>query len=87
MKTDIDMAEILEEIRDELYLMKPSLSREMEIHDHFKNKWGLDSLELVEYIARLEHRFHVLIPDQDLEKCISLNETALYLKGRLTPIS
>lgn len=84
MNTAIDLDEILDEIREELYLMKPTLSRELEAPDHFKNKWGLDSLELVEYIARLEHRFHVLIPDQDLEKCISLNETALYLKGRLT---
>ena len=80
----MDIEEIMRLLRTELFLVKPLLSREIAAKDHFKNKWGLDSLDLVEFVARIEQRFNLLIPDKDLEKFISLEEVAHYVNERLT---
>lgn len=70
-------------LRQELKNIKPRLPDDLPSHSHFKDDWGLDSLELVEFVARIEQKFGILIPDEDLPGFISLDATAQYIQNRL----
>lgn len=50
---------------------------------HFVYDFQLDSLDLVEFVARIEQEFKVLIPDTDLPQLVSLETTAAYLQARI----
>jgi acyl carrier protein len=80
MKTE----QIITTLREEIKSIKPKLPDELPANSHFKFDWNLDSLELVEFVARIEQDFSMLIPDEDLEKFISLDATAQYIQNRLT---
>ncbi|MCC7507292.1 MAG: hypothetical protein IT259_18445 [Saprospiraceae bacterium] len=75
---------ILSTLRHELKSIKPKLPDNLPESSHFKNDWQLDSLELVEFVARIEQSFGILIPDEDLPDFISLEATTRYLQNRLT---
>ena len=45
---------------------------------------GLDSLDLMEFVARIEREFQLMVPDEDLPDFISLDATARYLRARLS---
>lgn len=49
----------------------------------FREDLGLDSLDLVEMVARLEQASGVLVPDADLPQLSSAAATAAYLSARL----
>jgi len=70
-------------LRDELRNISPGLPAELPARSHFKYDWNLDSLELVEFVARIEQRFGLLIPDEDLPAFTSLQATVDYLKAHL----
>ena len=48
-------------------------------HTHFKNDLALDSLDVVDVVMAIEDEFAVEVPDQDLEKFISVPSTVNYL--------
>lgn len=70
-------------LRRELKSIKPKLPDDLPAADHFRDDWNLDSLELVEFVARIEQQFGILIPDEDLPQFISLDATAEYIQKRL----
>lgn len=51
----------------------------------FREDCNLDSLDLVEYVARIEQEFGISIPDGDVERFSSLRATAIYLEERMEP--
>jgi acyl carrier protein len=71
------------QLRDELRAIKPKLPSDMGADDNFRNTWNLDSLELVEFVARLEQQFGIMIPDEDLAQFYSLNAAANYLNAKV----
>lgn len=73
---------IISDLQTLLQQVKPSLPPAFPPSDHFKDDWQLDSLDLVEYIARIEHRFQLPIPDSDLEKLTSIHAIEKYLYQR-----
>lgn len=75
---------ILLTLQRELKSIKPKLPDELPPQSHFRDDWHLDSLELVEFVARIEQHFGILIPDEDLPGFISLDATSAYLQARLT---
>ncbi len=75
---------ILLSLRQELKSIKPKLPDDLPVVSHFKNDWHLDSLELVEFVARIEQNFGILIPDEDLPDFISLEATTRYVQNRLS---
>jgi acyl carrier protein len=81
MKTQAyeDILKILRSIINE---MKPNLPQAIPEKDTFK-KWGLDSLDQSEFVARLEQHYKMEIPDQDWDQLISLDETIKYLMKSL----
>ncbi len=71
-----EMAEFLvgamREICPELPATWPSNAR-------FQADLRLDSLDLVELVARIEQRYVLFVPDADLEQFISLDATMRYI--------
>jgi acyl carrier protein len=72
-------------LRSELRAIKPALPAELPAHAHYRIELDLDSLDLVELVARIEQRYGVLIPDADLPQFTSLDATVGYLSARLSP--
>jgi acyl carrier protein len=46
---------------------------------------NLDSLDLVELVARLEQRYGLLVPDADLPQFVSIDATVRYLLEHVAP--
>lgn len=44
---------------------------------------GADSLDMVELIMDFEKEFHIVIPDDDAEKMMSIGDAEHYLKEKL----
>lgn len=40
---------------------------------------GIDSLDILEFVARVEAAFHIIIPDEDWQSVASLDSLAEYL--------
>lgn len=74
-----DTSKIERFLQTTLRQIKPSLPTEIAPEDDFKNDWGLDSLDLVEYVARIEQHFMIAVPDEDLEQMTSISAIINYL--------
>ena len=48
----------------------------------FREELGLDSLDLVEMVARLEQATGLFVPDSDMAKLTSVSSTAAYVHAR-----
>ena len=72
-------------LREELRLIRPTLPATWPDDARFKSDLGLDSLDLVELVARAEQRFERYIGDQDLPSLVSLAAMADYLCRRPAP--
>lgn len=79
----MEQTEIIDKLRLELYIVKPTIAGDIRNADNFRDNWGLDSLELVEFVARIEQSFKILIPDKDLKELYSLDATAAYLQNKM----
>ena len=75
--------DIIQQLRLELGIVKPQIANDIKNTDNFRDDWGLDSLELVEFVARIEQTFRIMIPDKDLQELHSLSATAVYLQGKM----
>ena len=69
-------------LRGHLKATQPKLPDDFAATSDFRD-WGLDSLDLVEFVARVERDFRIVIPDDDLPQFISLEATASYLRARM----
>ena len=78
--------DIIQQLRLELGIVKPQITNDIRDGDSFRDDWGLDSLELVEFVARIEQTFRIMIPDQDLQELHSLDATAAYLQGKMIAV-
>ncbi|MFN0175386.1 MAG: acyl carrier protein [Saprospiraceae bacterium] len=76
--------QLIAQLRNELRGIKPLLPDDLAATDNFRNDWNLDSLELVEFVARIEQQYSILIPDEDLAELVSLQASAKYLQAKLT---
>ena len=88
--TDLDPAvaardDAIEFLRDELRTIRPTLPETWPVDARFRSDLGLDSLDLVELVARAEQRFQRYISDQDLPSLVSLAAMADYLCPRPAP--
>ena len=55
----------------------------MPAESDFRFDWQLDSLDLVEFVARIEQRFKIIIPDEDLPQFVSLAASEQYIRAHL----
>jgi len=75
--------ELLDFLVGELRQIRRSLPEQWPLQAHYKADLKLDSLDLVELVARIEQRYGLLVPDTDLPKLISLDATLRYVAERL----
>lgn len=57
----------------------PSLPAAFPTDARFQGDLSLDSLDLVELVARIEQRYGLFVPDADLSEFISLDTTMRYI--------
>jgi acyl carrier protein len=81
MNADID--ELITFLRDELRAIKPALPAELPASANYLGDLNLDSLDLVELVARIEQSYGVMIPDADLPALVSLDATVRYVLARV----
>jgi acyl carrier protein len=71
--------EMLEFLISEIREIRPALPAAWPLDARFMADMHLDSLDLVELVARIEQRYGILVPDADLQKFISLDATLNYI--------
>lgn len=54
------------------------------LEDKVGSQLGLDSLDIVEFTLQLEEEFGLEIPDEALEKDVTVNQVIEYIEGRLS---
>lgn len=74
--------EIVENIKTDLYLVKPTLPKTINEEDDL-SKSGLESLDMIELIARIEYRYQIPIEDVDWKKLKSINLMADYILKKI----
>ena len=67
---------VIVQIRDDLRRIQPRLPETWPTDALFQSDLGLDSLDLVELVARVEQRYSMLIADTDIPSFISLDAMA-----------
>ena len=70
--------EIVENIKTDLYLVKSTLPKTINEEDNL-SKSDLESLDMIELIARIEYRYQIPIEDVDWKKLHSINLIADYI--------
>ncbi|HTD89748.1 MAG TPA: phosphopantetheine-binding protein [Burkholderiales bacterium] len=70
-------------LKGELRAIRPSLPTELLPGARYTADLNLDSLDLVELIARIEQRYGLKIPDGDLQQFLSLDTTLQYIVKRI----
>ena len=75
----LDADEVLAFLRSELLAIKPV------VRDATSRSAQLDSLDLVELVARIERHYELMIPDDDLPEMVSLDAIARYVLARARP--
>ena len=76
-------AEFRATIRRELRsIRRDRLPAEWDDDSHFRDKLGLDSLDLVEMVARLEQATGIFVPDEDVAQLMSISATVDYVRAR-----
>jgi len=78
-EVDMQVSHIIERLRTHIEAMDVALAGPLEDESHFVEDLGLDSLDLVEFVARFEQEFDLFVPDEDLEGMVSLRATAEYV--------
>jgi acyl carrier protein len=74
-------------LRSELRAIQPGLPADWPDDALFKADLSLDSLDLVELVARTEQQLQMLIPDPDLPRFVSLQAMVDYLLDRRQGLS
>jgi acyl carrier protein len=70
-------------IRRELRsIRRDKLPAEWDDDSHFRDDLGLDSLDLVEMVARLEQATGIFVPDEDVGRLMSISATVDYVRAR-----
>ena len=70
-------------LRRYIKMINPRSPGGLSAESYFKSDWQLDSLDLVEFVARIEQKFKIMIPDEDLPQLVSLAATERYIRARL----
>jgi acyl carrier protein len=76
------METIEKKLREIMQDMKPALNQDFSIDDDFKDDVGLDSLDLTEYVARIENAFLIEVDDKDWKQLVNLKACIEYIQTK-----
>lgn len=74
-----DQKEIQDFVLGRLQDIKPDLPEALPLKDHLKKDWGLDSLDLVELVARIEYQYQIMIEDEALQQFYNIENIVDFL--------
>jgi acyl carrier protein len=80
-----DRDQLIGAMREELRRISPQLPADWPASALYRSDLDLDSLDLVELVARIEQHYGLLIPDSDLACFVSLEATADYVIAKTSP--
>jgi acyl carrier protein len=63
-------------------IRRDKLPADWDDDSHFRDDLGLDSLDLVEMVARLEQATGIFVPDEDVAQLKSISATVDYVRVR-----
>jgi acyl carrier protein len=71
-------AEMLGLLREELRAVNGALAPDLAADKELVSELGIDSLDVVEFVARLEYRFRFVVPDDEWQELATLDAIADY---------
>jgi acyl carrier protein len=71
--------EVIDVLRTEIRKVKDSLPADVDSTALLMTDLGLDSLDVVEFVARVEEVYRVSVPDDDWQQLSTLDRIALYV--------
>ena len=83
MMSEPERARVVAFLRRELRAIKPHLPADWPTAALYHDDLDLDSLDLVELVARIEQRYAIFIPDADLVGFVSLDATVDYVSAHV----
>ncbi len=79
----MNRSEILSVIREELAVAAPDVPADAGTEAHFGLDLEVDSLAVLEFVARLEYRFGIAVPDDAWSTLTSMDAVAEFLETTL----
>jgi acyl carrier protein len=70
-------------LRAELHDVNAEIPGDLPADRELIGELGLDSLDIVEFVARLEYRFRFVVPDDEWQQLATLDAIAAYALERL----
>ncbi len=83
----MNRSEILSVIREELAVAAPDVPADADPAAHFGLDLEVDSLAVLEFVARLEYRFGIAVPDDAWPGLTSMDAVADFLEAALVGAS
>ena len=77
--------EMLHLLRSELRAVNGAAPAGLPADKELVSELGIDSLDIVEFVARLEYRFRFVVPDDEWPRLTTLDAIADYALDRLGP--
>ena len=75
--------EMLAVLLEELHEVNADIPRDLPTDRELTGELGVDSLDVVEFVARLEYRFRFVVPDDEWQRLGTLDQIAAYALERL----
>lgn len=75
--------EIMTIVREELAVAAPDVASDADSAAHLGQDLGVDSLAVLEFVARLEYRYDIAVPDEAWPGLTSLDAVVDHLEPRL----
>ncbi len=82
----MDRNTVTQIVRDELKAAAPQLPEGVDGSAEFKYDLDLDSLTVLEFVARLEFRFGIAVDDRDYDRLRSVDLVVDYLQESLVAV-
>ena len=74
---------MLDVLRFELHEVNDEIPRDLPDDQELIAELGVDSLDVVEFVARLEYRFRFVVPDDEWQQLATLDAIAAYALDHL----
>ncbi len=82
-KTRVNRARVVALLREELGSVKRGLPEEIPLDMPLVDELGLDSLEVLDFVSRIEQRYKVRVPNNVVARLTTLDDVADYVVSRV----
>lgn len=75
----LDRQSVIDVLRQELHTLNDEIALDLPSNELLRDELGIDSLDLVELVARVEYRFGFIVSDEDWQRFETLEDIAAYV--------